>query len=172
MEIRKLFLLPAFAVLLCVNAACGDGPTKAADATSTAASSSPTRPPIPADFGPAPTLGGNVKTISPAHAALVKQATTRSPSAEVPHGLCAEVTFDGLPENAQWFRVAFDDKEVTEKLTWIVASKTDPKDGKVCYAPVEGFTAGKHSAALSVQDPRNPASKPKQVVAWAFEVTP
>ena len=172
MKMPKLLVPAAFAALLCLGVACGDGPAKPVGEGTPAASGSPTRPPIPADFGPAPTLGGNVKTITPAHAAQVKQASTRSPSAQVPHGLCAEVTFDGLPENAQWFRVAFDDKEVTEKLTWIVATQTDPKDGKVCYAPTEGFAAGKHSAALSVQDPRNPASKPKQVVGWAFEVIP
>lgn len=170
MKIRTLLVIPAFAALIVAAVACGDGPAKRPDAGTPAPGA--TRPGIPADFGPAPTLGGNVKTITPAHATLVSQASTRSPNAGVPKGLCAEVSFDGLPENAQWFRIAFDDKEVTPKLTWIVASTTDPKNGKVCYAPAEGFPVGKHSAALSVQDPRNPTAPTKQVVAWAFEVTP
>lgn len=175
MKIRTLTAVPVLIVLLVAASACGDGPTKPA-ASGTPGTPVPgataTRPPIPADFGPAPTLGGNVKTISPAHAAQVKQAVTRSPDPGIPHGLCAEVTFDGLPENAQWFRIAFDGAEVTTRLVWVVASKVDPKDGRVCYAPTEGFTVGKHSAALSVQDPRNPAAAAKQVVGWAFEVTP
>lgn len=172
MNIRVLFATSLMVALSLAAVGCGDGARTPAAGGTVAANASPTRPGIPADFGPAPTLGGNVRTISPAHAALVSQASTRTPNAGVPKGLCAEVTFDGLPENAQWFRLALDGKEVTTKLTWIVASKVDPKDGKVCYAPAEGFTIGKHSAALSVQDPRNPASPSKQVVGWAFEVTP
>ena len=172
MKIRTLFAVSLIAALSLAAVACGDGPATPAGTGTVGANALATAPGIPADFGPAPTLGGNVKTISPAHAALVTQASTRSPNAGIPKGLCAEVTFDGLPENAQWFRIALDGKEVTTKLTWIVATQVDPKDGKVCYAPAEGFTLGKHSAALSIQDPRNPASPSKQVVGWAFEVTP
>lgn len=180
MRLRTLFVLPG-AVALIALGACGDGPDKAggtpapgrtAAAVNSTPDGSPTRKPIPDDFGPAPRLGGNVLKISPAHAEKVKQSSTRSPNPQRPNGLCAEVTFEGLPENAQWFRIAFDDREVTSKLTWIVASQTDPKDGKVCYAPEAGFTVGKHSAAISVQDPRNPTAATKQIVGWAFEVIP
>ena len=82
------------------------------------------------------------------------------------------MNFDGLPENGLWFRVAFDGKEVTTKLSWAVDSKENPTNGRLCYAPAEGFPVGKHSAALSVQDPNNPAAPTRQIVGWAFEVTP
>ena len=172
MKIRTLLAAPAFALILFATAACGDGPAKTAGGGAVGAPVSATAPAIPADFGPAPKLGGNVKTISPAHAAQVKQASTRSPVAATPKGLCADVNFDGLPENGLWFRVAFDGKEVTTKLSWAVDSKENPTNGRLCYAPAEGFPVGKHSAALSVQDPNNPAAPTRQIVGWAFEVTP
>ncbi|MBA4179476.1 MAG: hypothetical protein C0506_02710 [Anaerolinea sp.] len=182
MRSRPLVLLAVLPAALALFAACGDGPdnpsgggvptpirTPVPNATP---DGSPTRKPIPDDFGPAPALGGNVLKVSPAHAEKVKQAATRTANPQRPAGLCAEVTFEGLPENAQWFRIAFDDREVTSKLVWIVATQTNPRDGKVCYAPEEGFTVGKHSAAISVQDPRNALAASKQVVGWAFEVVP
>ncbi|MEO6043220.1 MAG: hypothetical protein ABIQ47_04780 [Tepidiformaceae bacterium] len=92
MKIRTLLAVSLFAALSLAAVACGDGPAKPPGAGTPAPGA--TRPGIPADFGPAPTLGGNVKTITPAHAALVSQASTRSPNARVPKGLCADVTFD------------------------------------------------------------------------------
>lgn len=182
MRFRLLLAVPGLLSALALGAACGDGPDSSSGegvptpirtpVPNTTPDGSATRKPIPDDFGPAPTLGGNVLKISPGHAEKVKQAATRTTNPQRPVGLCAEVSFEGLPENAQWFRIAFDEKEVTSKLVWIVATQTNPKDGKVCYAPEEGFTVGKHSAAISVQDPRNALAASKQVVGWAFEVIP
>ncbi len=170
MKFRTLLALPFVALLVVAAAACGDGPAKPAGPGTPDPGATATRPPIPADYGPAPKLGGNVTSISPAHAAQVKQASTRSPVADRPKGLCADVTFDGLPENGLWFRIAFDGKEVTTKLSWTVDNQAAPTKGRTCYAPAEGFTVGKHTAALSVQDPNNQAAASKQVVGWAFEV--
>ena len=66
--------------------------------------------------------------------------------------------------------MALDDKEVTEKLTWVVASATDNTGGRGCYAPTEGIPPGRHSAAVSVRNPNNPNEPPKQIAAWRFEV--
>ena len=71
MKIRTLLAAPAFTLILFATAACGDGPAKTAGGGAAGAPASATAPAIPADFGPAPKLGGNVKTISPAHAAQV-----------------------------------------------------------------------------------------------------
>lgn len=182
MRLSQPLLVLGTVFALGISAACGDGPESSSDPAAptpirtpmpnTTPGGATTRAPIPDDFGPAPTLGGNVLRISPAHSEKVKQAVTRTANPQRPSGLCAEVTFDGLPENAQWFRIAFDDKEVTSRLVWIITSQTNPKDGRVCYAPDDGFTVGKHLAAMSVQDPRNPTAPIKQVVSWAFEVIP
>ena len=59
--------------------------------------------------------------------------------------------------------------EVTTKMTWVAAS-ADALEGRGCYAPAEGFAPGRHYAAVSVQDPNNPAANPRQVVGWEFDV--
>lgn len=178
--------LPAFALALCAvapvafAAACGDGPSS--DPTSTPTSATRTVSTPPGGFGPAPVLGGNVKTLTPAHGTRVTQAATRTTNAKLPHGMCAEVSFDGLPETGQWFRLAFDGKEVTasKDVYWILSSSPsdpskiteNPKGGKVCYAPADGFTIGIHQAAITVQNPRNPSEPTREAIGWAFEVTP
>lgn len=170
MNLRKPFL----AVTLCAAlgiAACGDGADD--DAKSTPGPESTAAPGIPGDFGEAPKLGGNITAITPAHAARVKQATTRSPNPSRPNGLCAEVNFDDFAgqDTLRWFRIAYDKTEVTGDLTWALAPKeADRKGGTVCFAPTEGLAVGKHTAAISVQDPNNPAAPTKQILAWAFEV--
>jgi hypothetical protein len=87
-----------------------------------------------------------------------------------PGGVCAEVTFDGLPENAQWFRMAINGVEVTQKLTWFVATNDTPKEGSVCYSPKEGLPVGRVQVALVVQNPNNVNETTRQIAAWEFEV--
>lgn len=184
MNLRFLVLSAALPAVLLAAAACGgDSGSSTIDSARTIAAKTPTssvtpdtptpKPTIdPEALGPPPVLGGNITKITPEHGARVKQAATRSPNPNNPGGICADVTFDGLPENAQWFRMAFDGDEVTQKLTWIVSSNVAPKDGRVCYAPAEGFKEGRHSVALAVQDPRNPQVPTRQIVAWKFDVIP
>ncbi len=177
----RFLALAALPPLLLAAAACSDNNSVTATSAGKIASQTPqavqgtaaaTATIDQSALGPAPVLGGNITAISPAHGAKVTQAQTRSPNPQNPQGLCAQVNFEGLPENAQWFRVAFDGVEVTEKLVWIVKSTTDPKDGRVCYSPAEGFSVGRHSVAIAVQDPRNASVPTRQVVAWKFDVTP
>ena len=177
----RFLALAALPVLLLAAVACSDNNSVTASSAGKLASQTPqsgqgtaaaTATIDQGALGPAPVLGGNVISISPEHGATITQSKTRSPNPQNPQGLCAQVSFDGLPENAQWFRIAFDGQEVTEKLVWIVKSTTDPKDGRVCYSPVDGFTIGRHSAAIAVQDPRNASVPTRQIVAWKFDVTP
>lgn len=157
---RALFALGLAAALLL--AACGDGPDPV-----------PTPSPTPdvGEFGPPPDLGGNILKVSPPHGVTVSQASTRSPDPSRPGGICAEVSFQGTPQYGQWFRMAVDGVEVTDRLTWVIPTQEDPKNGRVCYAPAEGLAPGRHEAALAVQDPLNPSAPTKQVVGWAFMVT-
>lgn len=122
------------------------------------------------EIGPAPLLAGNITAISPKHAAKVKQIDTRSPNPQQPRGVCADVNFTDLPENFQWFRMAFDGAEVTQKLVLIASSAQAPEDGRICYAPTEGFTVGRHSVAVSVQSPRDTTAPTRQIVSWVFDV--
>jgi len=180
----RFLLIAALLALLAALAftACSDKSSTVANAgkiasqTPSAAASNETPTPRPTtdpnSLGPAPALGGNITAITPEHGAQVKQSTTRSPDPNNPHGLCVTVNFDGLPENFQWFRVAYDADEVTQKLVLIAKSTENPKDGRLCYAPTEGFTPGVHSAAVVVQDPRNPQASTRQTVAWKFTVVP
>lgn len=182
MKTRLSLAASASAALLLLAASCGSTSTKTVSGGANLALTpanltvtpvpTKTATPLASEFGTAPVLGGNITKITPEHASKVTQASTRSPIQTKPGGICAEVNFKDLPENAQWFRMVLDDTEVTTKLTWIVASRENPQDGKVCYAPVEGLTPGRHTAAMAVQDPRNPSSTTRQIVAWAFEVTP
>ncbi|MFN0146961.1 MAG: hypothetical protein ACKVT1_10640 [Dehalococcoidia bacterium] len=156
---------------------CGDGPDKAATpaaspagqtAAATTGGTAPT--PKPGDpFSRAPVLGGNITRVFPEHASTLAQTATRSPNPQRPNGACFEASFADLPENIQWFRMAFDGAEVTTKMTWVAASAS-ATEGRGCYAPEEGFAPGRHYVAVSVQDPNNPAVSPRQVVGWEFDV--
>jgi hypothetical protein len=153
--------------------ALGGGDADSPAASGTAAGSptpGPTAVATTADFGPAPTLGGNVIEINPAHASSVSQQSTRSPNPQQPHGVCARVTFDGLPEKLQWFRMGFDGKEVTQQLVWVLTGNDAP-GGTVCYAPKDGLASGRHSATLQVSDPKSATKPPNQLINWSFDVT-
>ncbi len=188
-------LLCGVLVTTVVTAACGDGaqtppPGDGADSspspltaagnrkTQTAAAAGPTQEAKPTPTpdsqpypGPAPKLGGNVKGITPANGQAITQLDSQSPNPERPRGVCVEADFTDLPQNVLWFRVAVDGAEVTEKLTVLVASRDSPTGGRLCYAPKEGLPVGRHTAAVSVQNPSNPNEPPKQLVSWRFEVT-
>lgn len=171
MDLRKLSLVAVLCAALSF-AACGDGPDDDADPTTDPASSA-TAGGDEAEFGPPPTLGGNITALSPAYGERVKQAATRSPNPARPNGLCAEVNFDNLSgqDTLRWFRIAYDTAEVTGDLTWVVAPDENQRSGgTVCYAPEEGLSVGKHQAAISVEDPNNPAAPRKQIISWGFEV--
>lgn len=179
----KVVILGLLAAGTLLAAACGDGAAPPATPTVPSAARTATKAagPTPAlsagtvssnDFGVAPRLGDNVTKISPAHGATVTQKSTQSPNPERPGGVCAEVNFEGLPENTQWFRMAIGQQEVTTQLVWVVPNATDPTEGKVCYAPDAGLPAGRYTAAISVQNPRDPTQPTKQVVAWSFQVSP
>ncbi|OAI39023.1 hypothetical protein AYO38_08455 [bacterium SCGC AG-212-C10] len=162
--------------------ACGDGadPLPTPMLASAAKTATKVAAPTPAlsagtvsssDFGVAPRLGENVIKVSPAHGTTVTQKSTQTPNPERPGGVCAEVSFDGLPERYPWFRMAIGQKEVTTELTWVIPSQ-EAKEGKVCYAPETGLEPGRYTAAVSVQNPTDPTQPTKQVVAWSFQVTP
>ncbi|MGE0601108.1 MAG: hypothetical protein AB7J35_15675 [Dehalococcoidia bacterium] len=165
---RKYLVFATAPLALLALASCGDGPNKTIDSVTPGATT--TRSNLEADFGPAPVLGDNILKVSPGYAEQVKQAATRTPNPNKPSGVCAEVSFEGLPQTGQWFRMALDGTEVTTELTWIVSSTESPTGGTMCFAPAEGITVGKHDAAISVQDPNNIQARTKQLVAWRFEV--
>jgi hypothetical protein len=180
MSIRHWSAAAALALVLLVSGACGGSdatdfskttPSTATATRTVAAAKTPSPAGTPGGFGPAPKLGGNVVKVSPAHGATVTQASTRSPIADRPGGVCFEADFTDLPENALWFRMALDDQEVTVKLTWVVASKDAPPGGRACYAPAEGIAVGRHTAAVSVQNPNSTREPTRQLVAWGFEVS-
>ena len=167
------------AALAGFGAACGDGPD--APATPTANTITPAgatstaggvTSPTPG-LGPAPTLGRYVLSITPGHGEKVTRELTKTLNPSRPQGLCFTADFTEAPEQAQWFRMAFDGQEVTTKLTWIVSTGTAAdKQGRACYAVAEGLSAGRHTAAISVQDPKALNQPARQTVAWAFDVTP
>ena len=145
--------------------------TSAGTAAPSATTAGTPRPTLaPDDYGPAPILEGYVLKVSPEYAKKVSQSSTRTVNPDRPNGICAEVSFDGLPENAQWFRMAVNGVEVTQELTWIVASQVAPTEGKLCYAPTAGLPVGRTEAAIVVQNPKNPNENTRQVAAWQFDV--
>ncbi len=167
--------------------ACGDGPdapppTSApvitatprtgASVVGTAATTTGTPAPTraPNDYGPAPIFGANVKKVSPEWGTKVQQASTRSPDSSRPGGICAEVSFAGLPENVLWFRMAVNGVEVTQELTWVAASQ-QATEAKMCFAPDEGLPTGRMQVAIVVQNPNNVNEPTREVVAWEFDVT-
>jgi hypothetical protein len=168
---RTLAIAAALLALPLLAAACGDGPDAPAATPTQRATATPTTAGDPAWPGPPPNLGTNVTAITPTHGQRVTQLDTRSPDPTRPRGVCFQASFDELPENALWFRMAVDDREVTTEITWIVATRENPEGGRACYAPAEGLAPGRHTAAVSVQNPNNP-NDIRELVAWAFEVTP
>ena len=120
--------------------------------------------------GPAPKLGPNVTLITPTNGQSITQLDSQSPNPQRPRGVCFVADFKDLPENALWFRMAVDDKEVTEELTILAASRGNPVGGRFCYAPKAGLAVGRHSAAVSVRNPNNDKDL-RQLVAWRFEIT-
>lgn len=172
MNVRIAALIIACAPVVLLLAACGDGPDQPATTVAPGGTAAPAGSATIAPFGPAPTLGGNVTDISPGHAERVTQPSTRTVDAYKPSGVCFGASFKNAPEQAQWFRMAVDDQEVTTKLIWFVPTQNAPETGRACYAPPQGLPVGRHTAAVSVQNPRSLTEPPRQMVAWAFDVTP
>ncbi len=185
MKIHLLFAASAAGALLLLASACGSKSITTTDSgqklantpenltpVATVTSSATVPPGGTPQIGPAPVLGGNITRISPENGAKISQAQTTSPDPRQPRGICAEVNFKDLPENFQWFQMAVDTTLVTEQLTLVAATRENPQDGKLCYAPAEGLSVGRHTVALAVQAPRNPEIAPRQIVSWAFDVIP
>lgn len=190
-RLRTALFLPGLGAALLLLNACGDGPddgnvdptatatgdtaasTATVGATSTPGgvptSTIPTR--AAGDYGPEPILEGYILEVTPPWATSVTQAATRSPNPSNPRGLCAQVSYEGLPENNQWFRMAVNGVEVTQELTLITDSLENPTGGRLCYAPEEGLPIGRVQAAVVVQNPNNPNENTRQVVQWEFDVT-
>jgi hypothetical protein len=167
---RFLRWVPFVALALALVAvACGDGadaPTSTPTATPAAADSADNGP-----FGRAPQLGENVTDVAPKHASSVRRATLRPTSFDRPGGICFDVNFEGFDSgNLQWFRFALDGVEQTTELTWFPRAENTQATG--CYMPTELPAVGVHEAAVSVQNPSNLSEPTRQVVEWAFEVTP
>jgi hypothetical protein len=162
LSFRRFALLGVVPGVLLFAAACGDGPEP---------EPTPTPTPDYGQFGPPPDLGGNILKVWPEHGTTVTQAQTRTLNPANPSGVCAEVSFQGTPQFGQWFRMAINGVEVTPQLTWVIPRRENPDRGRVCYAPPEGLTPGRHEAALSVQDPMDPRAETRQVVGWIFMVS-
>lgn len=141
-----------------------------ADTTSPTATAEGATPGATEDVypGPAPEMTDHITQIIPEHGGQMKQALTRQTAGQ--SGVCAVVSYKDLPENNQWFRMAVDDKEVTQELTLIPTSRDAPEGATMCYAPVEGLEVGRHTAAIIVQNPRSTGGVALETVAWKFEV--
>jgi len=120
--------------------------------------------------GPAPKMTANITDITPKHGIQVNQASTRQSKSTQLGGVCAKISFADPVQSIQWFRMVLDTTEVTAKLTVLVSS--DQKTGTICYATDAGIPVGRHTAAVSVQDPSDTTGKILQLVGWAFEVVP
>ena len=120
--------------------------------------------------GPAPKMTANITDITPKHGIQVNQASTRQNKSTQLGGVCAKISFADPVQSIQWFRMVLDTTEVTAKLTVLVSS--DQKTGTICYATDAGIPVGRHTAAVSVQDPSDTTGKILQLVGWAFEVVP
>lgn len=167
-----LTLVAATTAAAALLAACGDGPDKTVATTPTPAAAKGTAaaPSIPADFGPAPKLGGNVTDIFPKHGSKVTAASL-APRGNEPRGVCFTADLTVTKDVAlQWFFLAVDGKEVTPTLLWNVNSTATIAIG--CHQPKDPLPAGKHTAAVAFQDPSKLNATPIQVVGWAFEVVP
>ena len=163
------------AALLFMAGGDGDSPADGSVATATASPVSNT--PVSEKFGDPPRLGDNVEEVLPAWGQSVTQAqTVPVPDLSQPAGACAVINFQDAPDQLRWFHMAYDGELVTHLTTAFLrssASDPDNPDGAIlCYMPDEGLSVGVHTAAVSVTNPNDPNATPRQVVAWAFEVTP
>jgi hypothetical protein len=176
---RRLFA--AIALPLSLSAllvACGDGPDVVATPTPTIPASSATSgasATAPQTINPPTVPEGNIDAISPAHGARITQLESRTP-ADTRGGVCVQVNFDEAPEQFQWFRMVFDEEEVTVSPDTLLllpsnAQQVQPEGGTMCYAPEAGFAPGIHTVTVAVQNPRNPGEPTRQIVQWQFEVT-
>jgi hypothetical protein len=134
--------------------------------------STPTATSVPGDaFGAAPTMTDHIHVVVPAHAETIQQGDTIERS-DRSIGICAEVTYQDLPQNNLMFQMAIDGEIVTPDTTIEITEGTfdAPERGRLCYATEEGLALGVHDAAVAVQDPNNLSGPPSEVVGWKFEV--
>ncbi len=162
--------LAAIAVLIVVAFVAADDD----DGPGASAAGTPT-PTVSGDpFGPAPTMTEHIHKVTPEHESRVQQAQTiESPNGG--RGICAEITYEGLPQNQLHFLMALDGELVLPEkysLVLIEGTEADPIRGLLCHGTEggPGLSPGIHSAAVSVQDPNNFSAPATEVVGWKFEV--
>jgi hypothetical protein len=116
----------------------------------------------------------HILSVTPEHGSKVPRARTiESPNGG--RGICAEVAYEGLPQNNLHFLMALDGELVLPKYTSVVVTEgtqADPVKGLLCHGTEggPGLSPGIHSAAVSVQDPDNLSAPASEVVGWKFEV--
>jgi hypothetical protein len=175
---RTLGFAAAALAMAAFVAGCGDGTdtpeatTPPGEPTQQATTSGGSTPPV-IDAPKVPDR--NIDAIYPEHGARVTQQSTRTPDPDDPQGACVQINFDELPGSFTWFRVAFDDVEVTPNLTVRAATNAQSEGvdaGTLCWAPEEGFTVGVHIVTVAIQNPDNPNEPTRQLMQWQFEVVP
>jgi hypothetical protein len=126
------------------------------------------------DFGPRPTMTGHIVSISPSHGETVQNRATR-PGRDIrfPAGICAEVSYENVPQNNLWFHMAVDGRVVTDQLYVFPSGPEAAAEGAtLCYAPDSGLEPGLHDAAVVMRDPNDLSGPPTEIVGWKFEVIP
>jgi hypothetical protein len=165
--------LAAIAVLIVVAVVAAGGGDDDDDANAAPGEETPTRVPEDA-IGPAPTMTDHIQKVTPEHGSKVQQAQTiESPNGG--RGICAEVRYEGLPQNNLHFLMALDGELVLPAKTSVIlleGTEANPIRGLLCHGTEggPGLSPGIHSAAVSVQDPNNLNAAASEVVGWKFEV--
>ncbi len=118
---------------------------------------------------PTPPAAKHILSVSPPHGGSIVQAATRSDRQATPGGPCAEVSFLGLPETGQWFRISADGVDVTHDATWLLPSSS-AATGRLCFESEAGLLPGPHRAEITVSDPRG--GPVLERLAWDFKVEP
>ncbi|GMV84160.1 MAG: hypothetical protein AMXMBFR80_00180 [Dehalococcoidia bacterium] len=118
---------------------------------------------------PSPPAARHILSVSPPDGGTIPQEATRSGERVSPGGPCAEVSFVGLPESGQWFRLSVDGDDVTAGSLWVLPSAS-PVTGRLCYTNPAGLPPGDHRAEAVVRDPRG--GPVLERVRWEFTVAP
>jgi DNA-binding CsgD family transcriptional regulator len=116
---------------------------------------------------PTPPAAKHILSVNPPDGGTIGQAATRSDRQATPGGLCAEVSFVGLPETGQWFRISVDGVDVTHDATWVLSSPS-AATGRLCFESEAGLLPGPHRAEITASDPHG--GPVLERLAWDFRV--
>jgi hypothetical protein len=154
------------ASVLAASGGGDDDPPASTDATAT-----PTRAADDDPWGDPPVMTAHIHRVTPEHRGAIQQTQTIE-RPDQPGRICAEVSYEDLPQNNLHFQMAIAGEIVTQQTSIQIIQGTAeaPERGLLCYASPEGLELGIHDAAVAVQDPNNLAGPPSEVVAWKFEV--